>query len=134
MDRYRQWIDGAKQSGKDKLAADALDFINPNNRKRSLPDIAEEMAMALEKARKQRKEKIKVMIGSIVAYWLDIACLWEGMHATLAELKTVLDTMGLMPDDPEAFYREWRGADEEAAVLKPDAHMQEISEVLTGHK
>jgi hypothetical protein len=134
LDRYRQWIDGAKQSGKDKLAADALEFINPNNRKRSLRDIAEEMAMALEKARKQRKEKIKVIIGSIVAYWLDIAYLWEGMQATPGELKTVLDTMGLIPDDPEAFYREWRGTDEEVAALKPDMHMQEIREVLTGQK
>jgi len=134
LDRYRQWIDGARQSGKDKLAVDALDFINPNSRKRSLGDIAEEMAVALEKARKQRKEKIKVIIGSIVAYWLDIACLWEGMPVTLDELKGVLDTMGLMPDDPEAFYREWRGTDEEVAALRPDEHMQEIREVLTGQK
>lgn len=134
LDRYRQWIDGAKQSGKDKLATDALDFINPNSRKRSLPDIAEEMAMALEKARKQRKEKIKVIIGSIVAYWLDISCLWDGMKAKLSDLKEVLDTMGLIPDDPEAFYREWRGTDEEVAALRPDEHMQEIREVLTGQK
>ena len=134
LDRYRDWVDAAKQSGKDKIAADALEFINPNSRKRSLRDMAEELATALEKARKQRQEKIKLITGSIVAYWLDIACLWEGTQATLGELKEVLDTMGLTPDDPEAFYREWRGTDEEVAALQPDQHMQAIREVLTGQR